>query len=680
MSQRDQYFHLTLGPVQGFVSQARRTRDFWAGSFLLSWLSSVSMAAVRAQGGKVEFPVPDENFLQAIQGQPTQKLPQQGSVPNRFKALGAKVGHDFNPDAVVQTMQQAWLALCLRIWECDLSPHLEDERQLTVTREIWFRQVSQFWEINWCLTDDPKRSDLLDRRKNWRSHMAPEEPGVKCMMMAGWQELSGLERPDQKRLDAFWDALREKLKHGKTDLRPGECLSALAFVKRRFVRHFDDWKTTLDSGLTLAGWKLNPNVPSVPYMAAAPWYTQVLEKAVKDVRVKDALIEFFDSAELLVGSPESQTPLTSVSEAANRLGFGSVYSGLDGVVFHASQLEQGGRRFDQPDNAGVVLNSLAALRKAADMGEASSFYAVVVMDGDSLGSQMSDTDKQSQISHGLKDFTDGVPEIVARHSGFLIYAGGDDVLALASVDQAIEMASEIRGHYNACFAEQNKALSADSQITTSLSAGIQFAHMRMPLTFVLDDAHRLLDDVAKDKTGRDSLAIRVWKPGGLHLEWSQPWGFLLKEGGTVNRLSELHRRFVQREQQSHFTNKFIFKAMALLERLPNAMFSATVGSDGQLSNHLLRTLLTAELRHSGIALDNSKSEVSRKEVDSLIEPLLEMLEQRKRKVKEGQPADIQATGDYCADALRLIRFLTMETQREAQVVSSKAASDKGELV
>ncbi|MDQ3773077.1 MAG: hypothetical protein M3461_01130 [Pseudomonadota bacterium] len=30
--------HFTLGPVQGFVAQARRTRDLWGGSFLLSWL------------------------------------------------------------------------------------------------------------------------------------------------------------------------------------------------------------------------------------------------------------------------------------------------------------------------------------------------------------------------------------------------------------------------------------------------------------------------------------------------------------------------------------------------------------------------------------------------------------------------------------------------------------------
>ncbi|MEZ5479145.1 MAG: type III-B CRISPR-associated protein Cas10/Cmr2 [Thiolinea sp.] len=36
MSTQQSYFHFTLGPVQSFVAQARRTRDFWAGSFILS--------------------------------------------------------------------------------------------------------------------------------------------------------------------------------------------------------------------------------------------------------------------------------------------------------------------------------------------------------------------------------------------------------------------------------------------------------------------------------------------------------------------------------------------------------------------------------------------------------------------------------------------------------------------
>lgn len=38
--------HFTLGPVQGFIADARRTRDLWAGSFLLSWLTGQAMAAL----------------------------------------------------------------------------------------------------------------------------------------------------------------------------------------------------------------------------------------------------------------------------------------------------------------------------------------------------------------------------------------------------------------------------------------------------------------------------------------------------------------------------------------------------------------------------------------------------------------------------------------------------------
>ena len=77
----EQYFHLTIGPVQAFVAQARRTRDFWAGSFVLSFLSSVAMSAVRQQGGEIQFPVPDNNYLSWLEGtnKPNAPKPLQGS-------------------------------------------------------------------------------------------------------------------------------------------------------------------------------------------------------------------------------------------------------------------------------------------------------------------------------------------------------------------------------------------------------------------------------------------------------------------------------------------------------------------------------------------------------------------------------------------------------------------------
>lgn len=78
MSDNEKYFHFTLGPVQGFVAQARRTRDFWAGSFLLSWLAGVAMQAVKVQGGEIKFPIPDKDFLEAIETGKANILPQQG--------------------------------------------------------------------------------------------------------------------------------------------------------------------------------------------------------------------------------------------------------------------------------------------------------------------------------------------------------------------------------------------------------------------------------------------------------------------------------------------------------------------------------------------------------------------------------------------------------------------------
>src|SRR5690554_1267695 len=162
-----QYFHLTIGPVQAFVAQARRTRDFWAGSFILSYLSSVAMSAVRQQQGKIEFPVPDENFLNWLEsgsGDEGDK-PKQGSVPNRFKAMEVSVDEDFDPKAVVDAVQLAWYELAELVWKKDLSNIAGSD---SPQREIWQRQINHFWEISWCLTEDASASNLLDRRKNWR--------------------------------------------------------------------------------------------------------------------------------------------------------------------------------------------------------------------------------------------------------------------------------------------------------------------------------------------------------------------------------------------------------------------------------------------------------------------------------------------------------------------------------
>ncbi|WP_006786751.1 Cas10/Cmr2 second palm domain-containing protein [Thiorhodospira sibirica] len=654
MSETMQYFHLTLGPVQGFVAQARRTRDFWAGSFLLSWLASVAMLSVRQQRGEIDFPIPDEDFLKAMQGLEPKVWPEQGSVPNRFKAFGARVQADFDPQQVVSAVQQAWLALCQTVWEADLAVVLDahSREQREITQKIWYRQLQAYWEISWCLTTDDTVSNLLDRRKNWRSHVLPDEPGIKCMMMEGFQELSGVLYPDQKVLARFWERLRGHLHGGELDLRDKECLSALGFVKRRFVRHFPKFETVLDNGVRLRGWSLAPQVPSLLYLAAAPWYAQVLRQAQKTPEVRASLEVFLAAAERFGGTTEVATPLRSVREAVvGCQGLPSRYAGIDGAVFHESalQLEQLRASPERAEAAAQLLRHLQVLRRAAHLSAPpGSFYAVLIMDGDSLGSQMSDVTKQVRISQGLNAFTQGVPARVKEMDGFLVYAGGDDVLALVTVERAVALAVALREDYRKCFEAQNQG--QVTPVVTSLSGALIFAHSKNPLTFVLGEAHRVLDEVAKDQTGRDALAIEVLKPGGVHVQWSQPWAHLLApehRGNSGDLLTEVVRLFRDREAQSAFTNRFIFKVTEVLQRLPEDLLA---------QDRLLRALLKAELVHSGLNLE--KTENREAQIQALLDPLLSLAVPHQRRTNAlGQTLEIKSTGRFDGDGLKLVRFL-----------------------
>ncbi len=50
---------LSIGPVQEFIAAARRTRDLWFGSYLLSEVSKAAAKSVSDAGGRLIFPHPE---------------------------------------------------------------------------------------------------------------------------------------------------------------------------------------------------------------------------------------------------------------------------------------------------------------------------------------------------------------------------------------------------------------------------------------------------------------------------------------------------------------------------------------------------------------------------------------------------------------------------------------------
>ncbi len=652
----EQYFHFTLGPVQSFVAQARRTRDFWAGSFLLSWLSAVAMQAVIKQGGQIIFPRVDEDYLAWLENNGTGKAPSQGCVPNRFKGGLAKVPADFKPEVVVASIQLAWQALADKVWQQDLSACP------TLTRAIWDRQVQAFWEVSWALSNDKTESNLLDRRKNWRNYLPPEEAGVKCMMMDGWQELSDIVTPNIKDLDAFWEDLRKQGKLGiATDLRGHEYLCAIAFIKRRFARCFAEVKVEMPGAWTLHGWKVNASVPSVAYMAAAPWLAKVLADAPEaELKV------FHDAAKRLTQSyGEFDTQLACVKnvliEHNNKILAWDTKS-LDGNVFFEAALDNK-KIYEDQKQAQLVKQALKKLlaktnkvresRQQKALESVSPFYAVLMMDGDSLGKQMSDINKQKAISKGLEKFTKGVGEVVERHSGFLIYAGGDDVLALLPLEHALNCAYEVRVHYEHSFKDY-------PDIKTTISAAIEYAHIKMPLGKVLADAHHLLDEIAKDKTGRDAVAVRVWKPGGQHLQWAMPWKYAVDDGKVV--MDKLANDFQTDQQTTPFSNSFFFHVEERFAMLNEERDSTdkVLNSEPVFDRDTMVTLIAADYLNSGVNQFAKDNKINLSMAKARIEPLLAQCFEITRQLDNKDKVSFTEPKKLNSNALQLIRFLAQK--------------------
>lgn len=559
-----QYFQFTLGPVQGFVAQARRTRDFWAGSFILSWLSATAMACIEKQGGKVEFPQPDEGYMRWLYGRPEADdlAPAQGCIPNRFKALTAEVPAAFNPQLVQTTIDAAWRAMAEKVWQADLAAIASP-----LTREIWDRQINRFWEVSWVMSAEGP-SNLLDRRKNWRSQVSPPEPGHKCMMMDGWQELSGITRTDLGAVNRFWQQVSKQGKNGmQTDLREGEHLCALAFIKRRFARYFDQVNFAMPGELgTLRGWPVPTAVPSVAFLAAAPWLSQVIDKA--SIAAFDAfhaqaqaLSPGYAEAAHIYGTVSDIRSVKCAAEERAADGFKRRWAGIDGQLYFPSSL-QNPNLFPDQAQAGKVLSTLNKLKQSAGMAALPSpYYAILLMDGDQLGKHMGIVERQQSISQALNLFTNQAGDIVREHDGFLVYAGGDDVLALLPMEQALPAAAALQASYRKAFAIHA------SMVASSLSGAIEYVHIRTPLTRVLQDAHQLLDEVAKEETGRDAIAVRVWKPSGLALQWSMPWSKALDADGSVKMVG-LASAFATQDEEGSFSNKFFFRIEQIIERFP----------------------------------------------------------------------------------------------------------------
>ena len=668
MSDNKPYFHFTLGPVQGFVAQARRTRDFWAGSFLLSWLAGVAICAVEKQGGKIIFPIPNQNFLDAILGKNKEAKPQQGGIPNRFMADISNC-QKFDGNAVTNAVKQAWLAIADKVWEKDRQGL---EQQGYTTKEIWERQNNNFWDMSWVITEG-RDTSALDKRKNFRTHTTSVEGGYKCMMMEGYQELSGAsDKNSGKKRRNYWVNLVQLI-HSK-DIGETEELCAIAYIKRRFVHTFKDVKKPIEvngNTLMIHGWQLPHNVPSVAYMASVPWLKNLLENQNYMDDFKQVLnhideMKYFSDVDINERA-ESKNHVKTIQQIINDTKIDLKEISLDGNIYYQTFWDNIGnfvadkQNYDGKidDYRPKIKSALSKLYEKMDDFEPSPYYAILLMDGDSLGKQMSHEARQPIISKALDNFTQQAQEIVRNNDGFLIYAGGDDVLALLSLDDAIKTANQLRIAYADCFAQ---ASNNETKVHSTLSGAINYCHIGMPLTQVLMDSHDLLDNIAKDGVGRNALAVRVWKPSGQAVQWAMPWEKVVDNQAVEKIVQNLNLDGIDKNSSviealslaiskqkgvdknlSIFSTGFFYKTRELMKMLDEMM------QRNELSEKQASKLLLAEYLQSGNfrKIDEEKQ----KQLITIFEILIEQSKNYQSKIDDNGKASIdeksgkQLTGD-----------------------------------
>ena len=654
---------VSISPVQSFVSQSRRTRDLWGSSYLLAFLSAHAMYGTVKAGGQLVIPaaeaVEQDVLYQWVCGCREEEPPRIGSLPNHF-AVKVEGNGSAVAQAGIRSLRTAWERVCGAVWSTFVEPACPIGNG---TEEIWKRQTDSFWEVMWTAGNRTAGNaeavdGLLARRKYWRSHHPPEEPGDKCTVTHTLQELSGFmrARDGARQQDAFWHRIRGKI--GLLDLRENERLCAVAFVKRMFPKVAQE----------ALGWAVDASHwPSTVYVGAVPWMRRVM------CAVPQRAAEYADAVKQNAGNEafSARQPYfdSNVSAAGS-------FPRLDANYLHRESVMNEQRcpfREDADPGAPECLKKkLKGIYEAIDenserrLGSPPAFYALLLADGDRLGKLVADLKGEFRVvSRALATFTRKASEVVGDHDGVAVYAGGDDVLAMLPIPKALACAEALSNEYRNAFAD------TDVKGKATLSAAVVFAHVRLPLNHVLGEAHRLLDDVAKDGNGRDSLAAAVLKPGGLYCEWATTWTRCGRESeaGAVGLIETLARQLEVDPDSATpgLSSALVYRIRDLLARVCGWK-GWQPGSWGDVPEGLdLCAFLRAEISHS---LETRMDEGVAARAENLAADVWNLLSPARN--PQGGGAGTTAAGGESAlvnqvgvDGLLLARFLADPEEQES---------------
>ncbi|MDZ4742330.1 MAG: type III-B CRISPR-associated protein Cas10/Cmr2 [Verrucomicrobiota bacterium] len=546
------FLMLQIGPVQDFIKQARKMQDLWSGSYLLSFLIAQGMLAIADAVG------PDAIIFPNLRGVPLADWHwnKQGLLPTQMRA-------SFADELLIPGLPNRFLALV---------PKSRAEEMRTVAEKA----IRDAWsEIAESVHEDIKG-----------------ELGAQCV---GWDAHWEFQTKRFPVIDAVvhdWDSFDHVIEQAKKGIPPLEggfeshplCQTIKWMEKLKTLGHMDSRCAKPNDAL---GWPLHYAITDWLFAATKnarnfnAWHGGTLDKdnlsgreEVMGGSTAEECQSFRDALRIAYGGDKGDF------KGKQQYGAISIIKRLWPKLYLGGNL---GWETCKPNFESIP--EIAQIDKSINEegDDADTYYAVIAMDGDGMGEWVSGSktpelkdllSKEAKVyfeSHwkeGDKKFSRPLTpayhaalsealsnfglycagQVVGAFKGQLFYAGGDDVLAIVPVQNAIACAQAL------VLAFQGKAPSGEEhQAATKVmyelfeypasgfikcikhagkkddqrpnwplmvmseqataSVGVAIGHVHSPMQDVIQAA-REAETAAKGVDGKGALCLKVMKRSG----------------------------------------------------------------------------------------------------------------------------------------------------------------------
>lgn len=407
-------FNIT--PVQDFISRARKLRDFWTASLMLSWLGFEAIRSVIYEFGSDHIVYPsvisqpminnflaDELRLKWLLDDLVPKSSEKvASLPNKFVCMVPAGDETDIAEGIKRAVAKAWNTLGENLMDL-LDKHVPIDDYLKNTLN---RQFDGFWQTGWSscllLADRDGKIDhvkkilcenvwkypvdlvasvkqmhpdwdhsgayysvshaltqaFLAAGKTRKEAKSDDEPGIKCQLHGNLEILRNDWKPESDRnprasTDPFWIKLKESWR-SKADFTQSERLSSIALAKRLGYNIFgEDPLHPLHTCF-----KGKTGFPSTTEIALTDWLDQVEPLILKDDTI-------------------SKKSLLRIDKIRGALA----------QIVHEHE-ENDYENLDDIEDTSTYTLAKKLYRKLSDevaINDEDKYYAILLMDGDHMG-------------------------------------------------------------------------------------------------------------------------------------------------------------------------------------------------------------------------------------------------------------------------------------------------------